>query len=233
MGGFRKEDLVLYMPDKGRNLIMGLDGVPANLMEELAEEAMPNFASLMEEGEFDSMKSSTPAISSTSWGTIFTGCNPGEHGVYGFSEMISGTYTLSFTNFQSFRRPAFWQKNGGEHVILNVPSTYPAQKLNGCLVSGFVSPRMEKAVYPRPLLKKLKDIDYKIDVDADKGQKSERLLFKELNDALNSRIEAYRYLWREYDWDTFMMVFTGTDRLEHFLWDAYENPDHDYHQELL
>jgi predicted AlkP superfamily phosphohydrolase/phosphomutase len=25
-----------------------------------------------------------------------------------------------------------------------------------------------------------------------------------------------------------MLVFTGTDRLVHFLWDAYENEDHRY-----
>lgn len=231
--GFRKEKLVIDMPEQRRNLIVGLDGVPPDLIEKFGEELMPNFAGLIEEGEFDSMRSSIPAISSTSWGTIITGCNPGEHGVYGFTDVIRGTYTLSFSNFQSFKKPAFWQENEGEHVILNVPSTYPAQELDGCLVSGFVSPRMDRAVYPRSLLKKLEGIDYKIDVDSDKGHKSERLLFKELHDTLDGRIRAYRYLWDKYSWDTFMMVLTGTDRLEHFLWDAYEDPDHDYHQEFL
>lgn len=222
------------MTEEGRNVIVGLDGVPPSMMKGFAEEGvMPNFARLKDGGDFDVMESSIPAISSTSWGTIITGRNPGEHGVYGFTDVIQGTYTLSFSNFHSFRKPAFWQRDGGSYVILNVPTTYPAQELNGCHISGFVSPKMEKAVYPESLLEKLEEMDYRIDVDADKGHKSSRLLFKELFDTLEARIKAYRYLWEEYDWTTFMLVFTGTDRLEHFLWDAYEDSRHDYHEKFL
>lgn len=222
------------MANAGRNVIIGVDGAPHTLMEDLSERGlMPNFADLMDRGSFKRMDSSIPAISSTSWGTIITGRNPGEHGVYGFTDIIDGTYTLSFSNFLSFKKPPFWQGDVGRHVILNVPSTYPAQELNGCHISGFVSPRLEKAVYPSTLLEKLKKFNYKIDVDADKGHKSERLLFKELHEALESRIKTYRYLWDHYAWDTFMMVFTGSDRLEHFLWDAYEDPDHEHHDKFL
>lgn len=222
------------MSGESRSVIVGIDGVPHGMMEDLAERGvMPNFAGLKDKGSFVKMDSSIPAISSTSWGTIFTGRNPGEHGVYGFTDIIEGTYTLSFSNFLSFKKPAFWQGNGGNYVILNVPSTYPAQELNGYHVSGFVSPNMDKAVYPASFLDKLKEFNYKIDVDAGKGHKSERLLFKELNDTLDARIKAYRYLWDEQDWDTFMMVFTGTDRLEHFLWSAYEDQDHDFHEKFL
>lgn len=222
------------MNGENRSVVLGLDGVPHSLIEGLSEDGvMPNFARLVEQGTFKKMDSSIPAISSTSWGTIITGQNPGGHGVYGFTDVIEGTYTLSFSNFLSFKEPAFWQNNGGAYVILNVPSTYPAQKLNGAHVSGFVSPNMEKAVYPQSLLEKLNEIGYKIDVDAEKGHKSERLLFKELQDAVEARIKAYRYLWGEYNWDTFMMVFTGTDRLEHFLWNAYEDSSHESHEEFL
>jgi predicted AlkP superfamily phosphohydrolase/phosphomutase len=36
-------------------------------------------------------------------------------------------------------------------------------------------------------------------------------------------------LWGTQDWQTFMLVFTGTDRLMHFLWNAYEEEGHEYH----
>lgn len=222
------------MKDEGKNVIIGIDGVPHNLIQEMTNKGvMPNFAKLQDEGTFKKMNSSIPAISSTSWGTIITGKNPGEHGIYGFTDIIKGTYTLSFSNFHTFEEPAFWQNNGGKNVIMNVPTTYPAQELDGCHISGFVSPNMEKAVYPSSLLEKLEELDYKIDVDSEKGHKSERLLFKELEETLEARIKAYRHLWNRYNWDTFMLVFTGTDRLEHFLWDAYENSEHEYHEKFL
>jgi len=222
------------MSNEGKNVVIGIDGVPYTLIEELSDEGiMTNFAKLREEGSFKKMESSIPAISSTSWGTIITGKNPGQHGIYGFTDIIQGTYTLSFSNFHSFKESAFWQENDGEYVIINVPTTYPAQEMNGCHISGFVSPNMDKAVYPESLLEKLEEMDYKIDVDSEKGHKSERLLFKELEETLEARIKIYRYLWDEYDWDTFMLVFTGSDRLEHFLWDAYEDPNHKYHDKFL
>ncbi len=222
------------MKGEGKNVIIGIDGVPHNLIQDLTNKGiMPNFARLQKEGTFKKMNSSIPAISSTSWGTIITGENPGEHGIFGFTDIIQGTYTLSFSNFHTFKKPAFWQNNGGKYVILNVPTTYPAQELDGCHISGFVSPNMDKAVYPKSLLEKLKQLNYKIDVDSEKGHKSERLLFKELEETLEARIKAYRHLWNQYNWDTFMLVFTGTDRLEHFLWDAYEDPEHEYHEKFL
>jgi predicted AlkP superfamily phosphohydrolase/phosphomutase len=35
-------------------------------------------------------------------------------------------------------------------------------------------------------------------------------------------------MWEKIPWDIFMPVFTGSDRLAHFLWEAYENPGHNY-----
>ncbi|MFP4116373.1 MAG: alkaline phosphatase family protein, partial [Candidatus Aenigmatarchaeota archaeon] len=205
----------------GKTVAIGIDGVPPEVMEGLVGEGvMENFGRLMEEGKFSRMESSLPAVSSASWSSIITGKNPGEHGVYGFSDMIEGTYSLRFNNFRSLKSKAFWERNNKRNVIMNVPSTYPAEETNGVHISGFVSPDFEKAVYPETLKEKLKEMNYRVDVDSEKGHKSKRLLFKELFDVLDARIEAYRHLWDREDWDTFKLVFTGSDRLEHFLWDA-------------
>jgi predicted AlkP superfamily phosphohydrolase/phosphomutase len=74
---------------------------------------------------------------------------------------------------------------------------------------------------------------YKIDVDSDKARKSTDLFLKDLSDTLEARIGAFRYLWESEEWQTFMLVFTGTDRLAHFLWDAYEDESHKYHGAFL
>ncbi|MFQ6078887.1 MAG: alkaline phosphatase family protein, partial [Thermodesulfobacteriota bacterium] len=106
-------------------------------------------------------------------------------------------------------------------------------EINGVLISGFVALDLEKAVYPPSHLQKLRDLNYRIDIDAEKGHKSKLLLFKELFTTLEARIKAYKYFWGTVDWDVFMLVFTGSDRLEHFLWSAYEDKTHEHHLQFL
>jgi predicted AlkP superfamily phosphohydrolase/phosphomutase len=218
---------------KRRAVIIGIDGVPFGLLDSLSEtQVMPWVGQLKTEGILQPMRSSVPEVSSVSWSSIITGKNPGEHNVFGFTDMIPGTYTLSFPHFGKLRAPPFWQ-NQGEFCIINVPSTYPAAALNGFLVSGFISPDLERAVYPPEHVNTLQEFNYKIDVDTRKARKYPNVLFKELFETLESRKKVYQYFWDRLDWDVMMVVFTGSDRLEHFLWDAYTDESHEYHTKFL
>lgn len=217
-----------------RVVLIGVDGAPSTMMDDLCRRGvMPNLAGLREEAFFGFMESSTPAVSSTSWSTIITGTNPGEHSIYGFTDVMDGTYTLSFPNYHAIKKQPYWETIDGQHVVINVPMTYPAAELSGCLISGFVSPDFERSVYPQTLVDELKSINYRTDVDASQAHKSKTLLMKQLNETLEARAEAYRMLWDRYKWKTFKLVFTGSDRLEHFLWDAYEDGGHEMHQQFL
>lgn len=219
----------------GRTIILGLDGVPYGLVRDLTEQGvMPHLKRLRETGVFTKLESTVPDVSSVAWSTIITGQNPGEHGIYGFTDIIEGTYSISYHNSRKLRSRPFWQKHPEQkHVILNLPASYPASELNGVMVAGFVAPDLEKAVYPRSYLEKLKAFDYRIDIDAEKARKSNRLLFKKLFEVFERRVKAYRYFWEKIAWDTFMLVFTGTDRLGHYLWNAYGDEDHEYHEKFL
>jgi len=76
-------------------------------------------------------------------------------------------------------------------------------------------------------------MDYRLDVDSQKAHTAMESFLEDLDRTLDARIRAYRYLWETQDWQTFMLVFTATDRLMHFLWDAYENKGHKYHNMFL
>jgi len=218
-----------------RTVVIGLDGMPYRLIKDLAENGtMPNMKVLIEEGVFRQMESSIPEISSVAWSSIITGTNPGVHGIFGFTDLAPGTYRTVFPNFSTLKATPFWGREGaGRSVIINVPSTYPARKLDGVLIAGFVALDLEKATYPASLVPKLKAMDYRIDVDSQRAKESMSFFLKDLDRTLRARISAYRYLWGEEEWDTFMLVFTGTDRLAHFLWDAYEDESHTYHSAFL
>lgn len=208
--------------------------MPYDLMKELGRNGtMPNFGALSHEGVFRPMASSIPEVSSVAWSSIITGTNPGEHGIYGFTDIAPGTYRTTFPNFGSLKATPFWEREeSGRSVIVNVPTTFPAREMNGVLIAGFVALDLERATYPRSLVPMLNEMGYRVDVDSQKAHQSIEFFLRDLDKTLEARIAAYRYLWQE-DWNTFVLVFTGTDRLAHFLWNAYEDETHKHRQLFL
>ena len=216
--------------------VIGLDGVPFGLLSDLAaRDVMPNFASLIESGHLHRMKASLPEISSVSWTDFMTGTNAGTHGIFGFTDFKPGTLDLRFPNFLDNKTETFWDELGRRKkrsIIINQPSTYPARKIPGILISGFVAIDLAKAVFPLPYKQQLDKIDYQIDIDTFRAREDHGILWKELDSTLKSRVRALKGLWNE-DWDYFEFVITGTDRLMHFLWDAYPDESHPHHQRFL
>lgn len=220
--------------ERTRVVIVGLDGVPYELIRDLAAEGvMPVLNELFSEGPLFRMASSVPAVSSVAWSTVVTGVNPGVHGIFGFTDVADGSYRLIFPNFTNLKATPFWEQElFGRSVVLNVPSTYPARPMNGVHVAGFVAPDLAKAVYPPALVERLRSWGYEVDVDASTAHQSMELFLCKLNQTLEARTRALLSLLEE-PWDTFMAVFTGTDRLLHFLWPAVVDSEHRYHREAV
>ena len=222
------------MTKNTKTVIIGLDGVPFGMIIDFAETGvMPHTCELISGAIFKKMHSSIPEVSSVAWSSIITGKNPGQHGIFGFMDLFPDSYKMRFPNFNDLKAPPFWDLWEGRSIIVNVPSTYPVREMNGVHISGFVSIDFEKSVHPKSLIPQLKDLDYRLDVDSQKAHSSMDLFLADLDKALDARIETYRYLWDNHNWQTFMLVFTGTDRLMHFLWDAYEDKNHKYHNLFL
>lgn len=216
--------------------IIGLDGVPYSLLLDLAQQdIMPTISELLEQGHLHRLKASLPEISAVSWTDFMTGENPGSHGIFGFTDLKKDSYDLRFPNFHDLKKETFWDRLGEKKkrcIIINQPSTYPAREINGVLISGFVAIDLAKAVYPDKYEKFLKKIGYQLDIDTERSKNDPEFLWQELDKSLSSRIKAFDLLWRE-DWDYFEFVITGTDRLHHFLWNAYTDTNHPYHQNFM
>lgn len=224
----------MFKTGSRRIIIIGMDGVPYDLLKNLGEQnVISHLPKTIAGGTFKKVCSTIPEISSVAWSSIITGKNPGEHGIFGFTDLFPKSYSLKFPNFTDIKSPPFWNLVAGRSIIINVPSTYPVKPMRGVHISGFVSIDLERSVYPSSLVPKLEELDYRLDVDSEKAHKSLELFLADLNQTLKSRIELSKCLWEDEDWQIFMLVFTGTDRLMHFLWEAYENNNHPYRQEFL
>ncbi len=222
-----------FKKKKERVVVLGLDGVPFSLLKRFANEGvMPNVRMLLNEGTLCDMSVSMPEVSSTSWSTFMTGVNPGRHGIYGFMELSKNSYGWKFPNFNDLKSKTLWDRageSGKKSIILNIPSTYPAQPLNGMLVAGFVALDLKKASYPDTLYQYLQGIGYKLDVDAGKAVHAIHEFTKDILQTFRKRVEAINYLYDNEDWDLFIAVVTETDRLHHYLWAALEDVTHQQH----
>ncbi len=228
--------LIFRKKRRNKACVIGLDGVPFSLLQDLADRGiMSTMARLIASGRLHRMKASLPEISSVSWTNFMTGSNPGEHGIFGFTDFKPGTYEIRFPNFLDVRRPVLWEtlgEKGYKSIVINQPSTYPARKIDGVLVSGFVALDLAKAVYPPAYRTALEQIGYQIDIDTLRARDDPEFLWQELGKTLTGRQKALNFFWEE-PWDYFEFVVTGTDRLHHFLWNAYPDPAHPHHQAFL
>lgn len=222
---------------KLKSVVVGLDGVPFSLLAELRRSGhIPNMDAIFDTGYLGQMAVSIPEISSVSWSSFMTGKQSGEHGIFGFVDLEPGTYNMTFPNYLDIKVPTLWDEiaqNGKRSVVMNMPATYPAREINGAMISGFVAIDINKAVYPHAMITRLNDLGYRIDIDTARARHDPEFLFSDLDSTLAGRKRAVDLLWQEIDWDLFIMVITGTDRLMHFLWSAYEQKEHPHHQAFL
>ena len=218
-----------------RVAFFGIDGVPYSLIAE-EPETFPNLTAMAEDGSGGSMDSIVPPESSACWPSLTTGVNPGRTGVYGFQDREIGSYETYVPMGRDVQATRVWdrvQDADREAAVLNVPVTFPPQRNVSRMVSGFLSPGVDKAATPETFRNYLDGIDYRIDVNAKLGHRDDKSDFvADAHETIDARKEAFEHVIAEDDWDLFFGVFMTTDRINHFLFRDYEQ-DGKYRDEFL
>jgi len=209
-----------------RVVVVGLDGTPYTFVQWLLRQGlMPNFARLLDDGDFVRIHSVYPTVSSVAWSTYMTGVNPARHGIFGFVERKPGSYGKTIPTARFMRAPTLWEilgQAGRRVAVINVPVTYPPRPVNGLLVAGFLSPSLKKGTYPPELAGQLERLGYRVDTDPWKARQSKDLALQEVNDVFERRSRAMFHLLGTEPWDFFQCHIMETDRLHHFLWEEME-----------
>jgi len=245
----------LFSKADKKALIIGVDGVPYSLLNKyIKDDVMPNLKKILGQGfTLHQMNASIPDISSVSWTSFNTGVNPGEHGIYGFTELRPDTYSLTFPNSKDVKAPPFWEILGKTNhetstlfqkyhhkinqpyrsIIFNVPHTYPALPMKGILISGFVAIDLKKATFPDSVYPYLHSINYLIDVEAEKAKEDKVAFMKSLFECFEIRKKAISHFLTEESWDLFFACITETDRLHHFFFDASKDKENPHYESFL
>ncbi|MFB6142803.1 MAG: alkaline phosphatase family protein, partial [Halorientalis sp.] len=155
---------------------------------------------------------------------------------YGFQDREVGSYETYVPMGRDVQATRVWdrvQNADRQATVMNVPVTFPPQRDVQRMVSGFLSPGIDKAAYPDDLREFLQGSDYRIDVNAKLGHDEDKSDFiADAHETLDRRNEAFKHYVEQDDWDLFFGVYMTTDRVNHFLFRDYEE-DGEYKEEFL
>lgn len=224
---------------KPRTLIVGLDGATFDLIEPLVQaEYLPTLARLMAHGIHGPLRAWPNMNSEAGWSSLVTGYNPGQHGIYHLATRTQRDHTWRPATAADRKSDPFWRllSAAGQRVgIINVPLSYPADPVNGFMLSGMHTPSVHSPgfAYPPDLPEELQrqGIDYVIDVPnpADLCYRDPQRALQEAQRMVSARSRTILHLMRTRPWDVLLAVFHVTDILQHFFWPdedgAVENDD--------
>lgn len=211
---------------KEKVIVIGLDGLSFKVIDTLlSQKCIPNIANFMAKGYFTTLYSTIPYTSAPAWVSFVTGVNPGKHGIFDFLQ-ISSSMKITFSNSLSRKVPAIWNilsKNNLRSIVLNVPITYPPEKINGIMVSGMLTPSLNSEfTYPKDVKKILINKGYMIDLGARFhifNAIDKQLAIDLIIDLTKTQIESFKEIIFNNDFDFLLVVFTVTDRIQHFYWE--------------
>ncbi len=208
-------------------LVIGLDGATFDLIDPWVEEGkLPVLAECIKRGTRSYLLSTPLSNSAQAWSSFITGKNPGKHGIYDFFETREDSYGVRFLNASFRKGKSLWRllSEADKKVgVMNVPMTYPAERVNGVFISGLDSPGIDNNfTYPKGLIDEINRHVGRYILEPGiwgfirRGRPD--IALKKLLEMVKIRTATARYLMESRDWDFFMIVYTATDKVQHHFW---------------
>lgn len=218
-----------------RSVIFGVDGLTFRILNPLMERGdLPNFRKLREAGCEATLESRYPPLTPAAWTSLSTGLKPARHGVYDFWEYEEqrekGKPRAAHVQTRRKGGKAIWNilsEYGKQVLVINVPSTYPPEPVNGIMLSGYMTPSDQvDFTYPTAFKQELYRAVPRYQIDLEHGDMFSLQLSGKEGPLIDStlrmteeRIKLTMHLMKEKPWDFCYVVFVGADRLQHPLWD--------------
>jgi len=220
-----------------KTLLIGLDGATFTVLDPLMEQGvMPFLKSFYAQGVRAGLRSIIPPLTPPAWTSLMTGRRPGQHGVFDFFRMDSpSTRHIRFFNSNDVQCDTIWSlasANGLRTTTLNFPAMFPAPRIAGYVVPGWIPwKQLRLACWPEGLFDKLKAIpdfnprelamDIKLEEKATEGTSNYAELepWIELHRRREQNLfQALRFLTQEDPSDLTAVLFDGVDKLQHLCW---------------
>lgn len=203
-------------------LVIGWDGATLDLaMPWIKSGRLPVLKKLLENGGGGRLRSVLPVLSPSAWASFATGVNPGRHGIFDFAQRTLGSYNLRLITARDVKAPTLWRllSDAGKRVaVINVPMTYPAEPVNGIMITGLGTPDRQVFTYPPELTDQLRARGYHVNKTTFYRPGGEAEFLKETYETTQQVADIALETLRQEPWDFFMVVFRDTDEMAHFFW---------------
>jgi predicted AlkP superfamily phosphohydrolase/phosphomutase len=213
-----------------RVLVIALAEATFDLIQPMVKAGkLPTFARLMNTGAWGRMQSQMPFVTPQMCGTVVTGRSPGEHGLMDFYQR-GNDGRFRETRGSDLRVPPIWRllgEQGARCGIINVPFSYPPEKINGFMISGEDAPGAHRSIaWPNDLYDELirKFGRYPLK-DTFPGGRAKADYLSIITADVKRQSEINEYLLRNKQWDFAMMFFSQTAMVQHYFWGDHESRD--------
>jgi predicted AlkP superfamily phosphohydrolase/phosphomutase len=207
--------------------MLGLDGMTYSVLDPAFEAGhMPVFKRLLDRGASGVLTSTVPPYTPPGWTSIFTGVNPGRHGIFGFT-LGNVQSAKGLVSLDRVAAPALWNAANAQGVrvgLFNIPMTYPAPAVDGFAVSGMLTPEgggktPENFTHPEELAATIGRVapGYEIDIEVDYAQdwKSTAIIERLSANLSKKRVALAHLMETHQDLGLLFGVLEAPDRLMH------------------
>ncbi|MDL5361457.1 alkaline phosphatase family protein [Halalkalicoccus sp. NIPERK01] len=195
-------------------LLIGIDACSQGILEPLFEaERVPTIQSIWEAGPSGPLESQIPPWTASAWPSLYTGTNPGKHGVFDF--LTYDGYDWGVANASAVDEHSLWELldyHGKRSVVVNVPMTYPPSGIDGAVIPGFTAPENPPS-HPEGILEEVREAIGEYKVYPTPGGEAEA--FEEYVDSVRMRSDAFLYLADRFEPDFGFVQFQVTDTVFH------------------
>lgn len=214
-----------------RVLVLGLDCAGPQLVFDEFKNDLPTLSRLASGGTWGKLESCIPCITVPAWASMMSSRDPGVIGCYGFRNRPDYSYRKMVTaDGSAIKVKRLWDylsEAGKDSVLIGVPQTYPPRPLKGYLIGDFLTPGLESAfTYPAVLKNEVLNLapNYVFDVKDFRTEDKDGLL-RRIYDLTEIQFKVAQHGLKTKNWDYFMWVNMGVDRVHHGFW-RYHDPQH-------
>ncbi len=222
------------MPNQPKVFVIGLDCAAPELVFDEWKDQLPHLSRLMDEGSYGKLESIIPPITVPAWMCMMTGLDPGRLGFYGFRNRANYSYEdLAIVDSRSVKEQTLWDilaRYNKKSVVIGIPPSYPPRPINGSLVTCFMTPSTTKQyTYPPALKAEIDNLvgEYIVDVRKFRTEDKDYLL-RQIYEMTERRFKVVRHLLTEKEWDFFIFMEIGIDRIHHGFW-KFRDKEHRKH----